>query len=329
MAPRRLLSWKGGQPKPYFWTTGFPTSKLWSSPSRSKRSIPTWSCCASMAMRSQVGTRSPRRHELLHAVREALGFLASRVCRAGCRYRDTGCHFGGQGARLRSALTGESSLRSQPRPAATLRVIDACSRIRQPAGFPGVQLSSTHCYRGACRQQCHHARLGSHHPSGRAAYGHGADRGRNRDRKRSGCPGYPSPEPTFYQTVCGPQLRSHSRSPARGGTLRSHSRGLHWRCPVAYWPHRGSAWRDSLSRRDRRDALGLQAKMLRFLENGEIQRVGDNETVRGDVRVVAATHQDLEARASTGDFRLDLFHRLAVFPSRSRRCASGSTISLR
>ena len=60
--------------------------------------------------------------------------------------------------------------------------------------------------------------------------------------------------------------------------------------------------------------IALQAKMLRFLENGEIQRVGDNETVRVNVRVIAATHQDLEARATAGDFRLDLYHRLAVFP---------------
>jgi len=60
--------------------------------------------------------------------------------------------------------------------------------------------------------------------------------------------------------------------------------------------------------------IGLQAKVLRFLENGEIQRVGDNDTVRVNVRVIAATHQDLEARATAGDFRLDLYHRLAVFP---------------
>ncbi len=60
--------------------------------------------------------------------------------------------------------------------------------------------------------------------------------------------------------------------------------------------------------------IGLQAKMLRFLENGELQRVGDNETVRVDVRVIAATHQDLEKRAKEGSFRLDLYHRLAVFP---------------
>jgi DNA-binding NtrC family response regulator len=60
--------------------------------------------------------------------------------------------------------------------------------------------------------------------------------------------------------------------------------------------------------------LPLQAKMLRFLECGEIQRVGDNDTMRVDVRVIAATHQALEERASVGTFRLDLYHRLAVFP---------------
>jgi DNA-binding NtrC family response regulator len=60
--------------------------------------------------------------------------------------------------------------------------------------------------------------------------------------------------------------------------------------------------------------LPLQAKMLRFLECGELQRVGDNEVVRVDVRVIAATHQHLEQQAAEGRFRLDLYHRLAVFP---------------
>jgi DNA-binding NtrC family response regulator len=60
--------------------------------------------------------------------------------------------------------------------------------------------------------------------------------------------------------------------------------------------------------------LPLQAKMLRFLEYGELQRVGDNEVMRVDVRVVAATHQLLEKASAEGKFRLDLYHRLAVFP---------------
>jgi DNA-binding NtrC family response regulator len=64
--------------------------------------------------------------------------------------------------------------------------------------------------------------------------------------------------------------------------------------------------------------MALQAKMLRFLECGELQRVGDNETMRVDVRVIAATHQPLDKLASSvgveRTFRLDLYHRLAVFP---------------
>jgi DNA-binding NtrC family response regulator len=60
--------------------------------------------------------------------------------------------------------------------------------------------------------------------------------------------------------------------------------------------------------------LALQAKMLRFLESGELQRVGDNETLQVDVRVVAASHQPLLQRAQERAFRLDLYHRLAVFP---------------
>jgi DNA-binding NtrC family response regulator len=54
--------------------------------------------------------------------------------------------------------------------------------------------------------------------------------------------------------------------------------------------------------------------MLRFLESGELQRVGDNMTVRVDVRIVSATHQHLQQLTAEHTFRLDLYHRLAVFP---------------
>ncbi len=63
--------------------------------------------------------------------------------------------------------------------------------------------------------------------------------------------------------------------------------------------------------------LALQAKLLRFVECGELQRVGENEPVRVDVRVVAATHQPLALLASKGEFRSDLYYRLAVFSVRT------------
>jgi DNA-binding NtrC family response regulator len=59
--------------------------------------------------------------------------------------------------------------------------------------------------------------------------------------------------------------------------------------------------------------LGLQSKLLRFVECGELQRVGDNETVKVDVRIIAATHRPLAQHAQTGKFRSDLYYRLAVF----------------
>ncbi len=59
--------------------------------------------------------------------------------------------------------------------------------------------------------------------------------------------------------------------------------------------------------------LALQSKLLRFVECGELQRVGDNEVVKVDVRIVAATHRPLAEHAQAGSFRSDLYYRLAVF----------------
>jgi DNA-binding NtrC family response regulator len=59
--------------------------------------------------------------------------------------------------------------------------------------------------------------------------------------------------------------------------------------------------------------LALQSKLLRFVECSELQRVGDNETVKVDVRIVAATHRPLAEHTQTGTFRADLYYRLAVF----------------
>jgi len=74
--------------------------------------------------------------------------------------------------------------------------------------------------------------------------------------------------------------------------------------------HRGTIFLDEIGDL----AADIQAKLLRVLQEGEFERVGSSQTRKVDVRVVAATHHDLDAAVRDGRFRVDLFYRLNVFP---------------
>jgi two-component system, NtrC family, nitrogen regulation response regulator NtrX len=60
--------------------------------------------------------------------------------------------------------------------------------------------------------------------------------------------------------------------------------------------------------------LAMQAKLLRVLEQGEVERIGGDKPIKVNVRVVVATHRKLEEQVKQGSFRQDLFHRIFVFP---------------
>ncbi len=79
------------------------------------------------------------------------------------------------------------------------------------------------------------------------------------------------------------------------------------RIPAA---HGGTLFLDEVSELP----FSMQAKLLRFLEQKEVQRLGTSEITRVDVRVIAASNVDMAGRAGRGEFREDLFYRLSAFP---------------
>jgi len=76
--------------------------------------------------------------------------------------------------------------------------------------------------------------------------------------------------------------------------------------------HRGTLFLDEIGDL----SLELQSKMLRVLQEGEFERIGSSHTQKVDVRIIAATHQDLARAVADRQFRDDLYYRLSVFPIR-------------
>jgi len=87
------------------------------------------------------------------------------------------------------------------------------------------------------------------------------------------------------------------------GAVQSHMGRIHA-------AHGGTLFLDEIGEMP----LGMQSKLLRFIDRGEIQRLGSSDTCRVDARVIAATNQDLVELSRQKLFREDLFYRLAVFP---------------
>ena len=74
--------------------------------------------------------------------------------------------------------------------------------------------------------------------------------------------------------------------------------------------HRGTLFLDEIGDMP----VAMQAKLLRVLEEGEVERIGADKPLAVDVRVVVATHRNLEQLVESGGFRRDLYHRVVVFP---------------
>ncbi len=98
------------------------------------------------------------------------------------------------------------------------------------------------------------------------------------------------------------ELFGHEKGAFTGATARRSGR--------FELAHRGTIFLDEIGDLP----LDLQAKLLRVLQEGEFERLGDSRTQRVDVRVIAATNRDLQQAMANGDFREDLYYRLHVFP---------------
>jgi formate hydrogenlyase transcriptional activator len=105
-------------------------------------------------------------------------------------------------------------------------------------------------------------------------------------------------------TLIESELFGHERGAFTGATTQRQGR--------FELAHRGTLFLDEIGDLP----LDLQSKLLRVLQEGEFERLGASRTRKVDVRIVAATHRDLDEEVAEGTFREDLYYRLNVFPIR-------------
>ena len=120
--------------------------------------------------------------------------------------------------------------------------------------------------------------------------------------------------PASLRSVRHFELRRGSGRADRVRTVRSRERIFYRRRrpPIGKFEQaeRGTIFLDEIGDMP----LPMQAKLLRVLEEGEVERIGGDKPTKVDVRVVVATHRNLETLVREGKFRQDLFHRVYVFP---------------
>ena len=104
--------------------------------------------------------------------------------------------------------------------------------------------------------------------------------------------------PTLVET----ELFGHERGAFTGATARRAGR--------FELAHRGTIFLDEVGELPEE----IQVKLLRVLQTGEVERLGSTQTLRVDVRIIAATNRNLEEAVASGRIRADLYHRLHVFP---------------
>jgi len=255
------------------------------------------------------GTRSPRRHELLHALREALG-AANREDTTDAEAVASSDEFSeGLPQHPASRTPSRSLLQSQPQTIEAAQFVQPRPSSRPYTGvMPSMAIDEMVGQSAIMLELARVIRLVAPRKATvliEGETGTGKEvvaRALHRLSTRSSKPFVVLNCAAIPEALLEAELFGHTRG-AFTGAVQSRT----GRIEAA---HGGTLFLDEIGEMP----LALQSKMLRFLESGELQRVGDNDTVKVDVRVIAATHQQLEKRSGDGSFRLDLYHRLAVFP---------------